>query len=228
MMNDEMNLIIFDIDGTLTQTNDVDSICFAKAIKDMLQINDLNTDWASYQYSTDSGLLNEIYTHFLQRLPSSEEIDLIKTRFVDYLKQAWQEDKACYAPVPGAISLFEQILALSHWHAALATGGWKESALFKLSSAEIPHQSLPKAYADDHVERTEIIKVAIKQARSLHQVEKYQRIIYVGDKAWDERAANLLQIEFIGVGQEFNQRKDAQQLFIETYEPSAPLLNFLQ
>lgn len=28
-----MKLLIFDIDGTLTQTNEVDSVCFAKTIK---------------------------------------------------------------------------------------------------------------------------------------------------------------------------------------------------
>lgn len=38
----EMNLIIFDIDGTLTQTNEVDSKCFARAIKDILQIKHIN------------------------------------------------------------------------------------------------------------------------------------------------------------------------------------------
>lgn len=72
-----MNLIVFDIDGTLTQTNNVDSLCFTKAIKDTLQITELNTDWASYQYSTDSGLLTEIYENFLQRPPSIEEINLM-------------------------------------------------------------------------------------------------------------------------------------------------------
>ena len=30
-----MNLIIFDIDGALTQTNEIDSTCFAQAIKDV-------------------------------------------------------------------------------------------------------------------------------------------------------------------------------------------------
>lgn len=222
-----MNLIIFDIDGTLTQTNDVDSRCFAKAIKDILQITELNTDWASYQYSTDSGLLNEICTAFFQRLPLDEEVGLIKTQFVHYLKQAWLEDKTLYSPVPGALTLFGQITNLSHWHVALATGGWKESALFKLASAEIPHYPLPKAYADDHIERTEIIKAAIKQAKMIYSISQYQRVIYVGDKAWDERAADLLQIEFIGVGQEFNDRQRTERLFIDTYEPNAPLLAYL-
>lgn len=222
-----MNLIIFDIDGTLTQTNEVDSSCFAQAIKDTLQIQALNTDWASYQYSTDSGLLNEIYTAALQRLPLETEIQQIKFRFLDYLNAAWLNDKTVYAPVDGAVTLFEQIAALSHWHIALATGGWEPSALFKLTAAGIPYETLSKAFAEDHIERTEIIKTAIKRAKALHTVDHYQRIIYVGDRAWDRRAAHALNIEFIGVGKEFVGESCSRGLFVQTYEPHVALLEYL-
>lgn len=224
-----MNLIIFDIDGTLTQTYTVDTKCFTQAVKDITHIDNLNTNWSSYQYSTDSGLLKEIYATHFQRAPSEDEVNKIRDRFVEYLKDEWLHDKLLYSPVPGAERVFQDIATLANWHIAIATGGWKKSALFKLESATIPHADLPKAFADDHFERTDIIKTAIKNSEFLHGINHYKHIIYVGDKSWDERAATALNLGFVGVGQEFQgSRPQPQRLFIQNYEILTPLLNFLE
>ncbi len=53
-------LIIFDIDGTLTNTNHVDSLFFEKAILDVLPITSIDTEWKNYKYSTDTGIVTEI------------------------------------------------------------------------------------------------------------------------------------------------------------------------
>lgn len=50
-----MKLVIFDIDGTLTQTNRVDSGCFVEVVKEVLGVEDFETDWSQYQYVTDRG-----------------------------------------------------------------------------------------------------------------------------------------------------------------------------
>ena len=98
-----MNLIVFDIDGTLTQTNEIDSRCFAQAIKDVLGISTLNTDWSSYRYSTDSGLMKEIYENLFQRKPQNNEIDEIRNCFLNYLKQEWQSNNSLISPIPGVL-----------------------------------------------------------------------------------------------------------------------------
>ena len=43
-------LIVFDIDGTLTNTNHVDSVFFEKAILDILPISSIDTEWHNYKY----------------------------------------------------------------------------------------------------------------------------------------------------------------------------------
>lgn len=50
-MNDK--LIIFDIDGTLTNTNESDALCFEMAIKDRLNLAFIDTNWHNYKYSTE-------------------------------------------------------------------------------------------------------------------------------------------------------------------------------
>lgn len=216
-----MNLIIFDIDGTLTHTNEIDSRCFVRAVKDILQIDHLNTVWSSYRYSTDSGLMKEIYETLFQREPNLHEITEIRDRFVNYLMHELQNDPSIISPILGAEKIFQKITALSRWHVGIATGGWKQSALFKLNSARIPHEALPKAYADDHIERAEIIKVVIKQSQLQHGVQQYERVIYVGDRPWDHQAAMHLNIEFIGIGDKFPDLLQSKHLFVDNYESDA-------
>lgn len=222
-----MNLIIFDIDGTLTQTTEVDANSFIKAVKTVLQIEEINSNWAEYQYSTDSGVLNEIYEFLFKRKPSEQEVQTIQNCFVEYLKQAWLQNHSFFAPIPGAQEIFAKINNLTHWRIGIATGTWKQSALFKLNSATIPHEQLSKSYADDHVERTEIIKKTVQQALVMHQVHQYERLIYVGDKDWDYRAAKALNMEFIGVGSAFINAPN-MDLRITDYQSDQDLLSYLR
>ena len=55
-----MNLALFDIDGTLTQTNEVDGRCFEQALADTFEITGINSDWASYSHTTDSAILADL------------------------------------------------------------------------------------------------------------------------------------------------------------------------
>jgi len=212
-----MNLIVFDIDGTLTHS-EMDTKCFAQAIEDVLQVNNLDTDWSSYRYSTESGILKEIYELLTDRIPTEQEITSIQKLFVTYLNNTLSENPSLIVPIPGANTIFQKIYKLSNWHIGIATGGWKISALFKLDSANIPHSTIPKAYSDDHIERAEIIKTAIRHAQSHNKITQYQKIFYVGDRPWDEHAAMQLGIDFIGVGDFIKQK--SQHFCVDNYNDS--------
>ncbi|KTD62162.1 HAD family hydrolase [Legionella spiritensis] len=202
-----MKLIIFDIDGTLTYTNEVDSVCFAQAISEHLGINNLNTNWHEYKYSTDSGILSEIYQKHINDAPSQSDITIIQNRFIYLLNNEFKKNHPC-SPIKGAKELIDIIRTEKSYALAIATGGWSVSAQLKLDSAKINHSNIPKSYSDKHFERTDIILHAIEQSKSKHQ-ENFSSITYVGDRQWDYIAAQQLGLNFIGVGKEFcNQRYD--------------------
>ena len=56
-----MKLAIFDIDGTLTRTNEVDEICFVQAFADAHAITGFDTNWDGYRHATDSGITIQIF-----------------------------------------------------------------------------------------------------------------------------------------------------------------------
>ncbi len=51
-----MHLLLLDIDGTLTDTNDVDTSCFVQALRDVFALSEISTDWSAYPDATDSAI----------------------------------------------------------------------------------------------------------------------------------------------------------------------------
>jgi hypothetical protein len=70
-----MNLAIFDIDGTLTDTNGVDDRCFIESLALALAITGIDTDWAGYPHTTDSGIMLRIFQERFGRGPVPDEIE---------------------------------------------------------------------------------------------------------------------------------------------------------
>lgn len=208
-------LIIFDIDGTLTKTNDIDSVLFEKAILDILPIHSLGTNWTNYKYSTDIGIITEIIESKFNRTPHTSEIEPIKNRFFSYLTSAFSNDHSHCLPINGAQGIFKKLSKLG-WDIAIATGGWETSALLKLRSANIPYQTTPIAHSDDHMERKNIISIAIERSQNYYK-KCYTNVIYVGDRLWDKRAAMDLGIGFIGVGNDLGELTDRDFFHVSDY-----------
>ena len=57
-----MHLVMFDIDGTLTETMKVDEECFVDSFKDVFGFADIDTDWLHYPRTTDSGIFHDVFT----------------------------------------------------------------------------------------------------------------------------------------------------------------------
>ena len=149
-----MNLLIFDVDGTLTATNEVDTRCFARAFLETFGIA-LNTSWHIYPHRTDSGIICHSFSQHFRRTPTAIELDLFRERFLILLEREWRTAPQDFAAIAGATRAFMRIAQQRDYALTLATGGWRASALFKLEKGGIPVLGLPAAFADDAAEREE-------------------------------------------------------------------------
>lgn len=195
-----MQLVIFDIDGTLTNTFKIDENCFVRAFALEFGIFGINTNWAEYAYTTDSGITQQIFQEKLERLPSNEELVRLKARFVSLLQEAFINNQDLFSEISGSANVLAKLQLESDWRIAIATGGWRESAKLKLQKANIQIEGIPLASANDALSREDIIKIAIIKAENAYQVEKFQKVVFVGDGVWDAKAAYKLNIAFIGIG----------------------------
>jgi len=191
-----MRLVIFDIDGTLTQTKKADEECFVRSLDAACGFSNVDTDWSRYKHATDSGIFREIYETRTGRLPSPSEASRFRQHFVDLLARVSSE--AAFAAVTGAPRLLSRIADSGEHRVALATGAWRDSARLKMASAGLCYDDYPAASSDDAFDRESIIRLSMQRAG-----ERYGSLgstVYVGDGVWDARACRSVGIPFIGIG----------------------------
>lgn len=195
-----MKLAIFDIDGTLTGTDDVDSQCFVKAFSDEFQIEEINTNWAEYGHTTDSGITLQIFQERLGRAPEASELFGLQRRFVDLLQEHFTATPALFTEIPGASLMLRRLAGAKDWAIAFATGGWRASACMKLQAAGLDIEGLPTAFADDSISREDIVKTAVSRAKAVYAQPDFEKIVCIGDGIWDVMTAAQLELPFVGVG----------------------------
>lgn len=190
-------LVMFDIDGTLTKTDGVDTACFVQAFEDVFGFTNLSTDWAGYPHCSDSGIMHEIFEQRCARVPSPEETAALQARFMTLLTA--ESAAQPFQAIPGAGAMLGQLDRSAGCAISLASGAWECSARLKLASAGLHFPHLPAAFSDDAHAREEIMQASLTRATQAHRYEAFDAVVYVGDGVWDARAAANLGYPFIGI-----------------------------
>ena len=81
-------LAIFDIDGTLTDTNGVDDDCYRTTIAEALGVTADAVDWSGAAHVTDSEIFRWLCDAHRRREPSADEMARARSQFVERLTQA--------------------------------------------------------------------------------------------------------------------------------------------
>jgi beta-phosphoglucomutase-like phosphatase (HAD superfamily) len=102
-----MHLVMFDIDGTLTETMKVDEECFARSFNDVFGFTDIDTDWSRYPRTTDSGIFHDVFTSRIGESPTAQEVSRFRQHFVQLLAAA--SSQSPFAPVAGADRLLSRL-----------------------------------------------------------------------------------------------------------------------
>lgn len=194
-----MQLAIFDIDGTLANTNPVDARCYVRAVKDELDVDLRNAKWSDFTFVTDSGISVQIFERYLGRAPAAAELLRLQLRFRDLLAQAAREHPGSFSEVPGAAQALHRLRRDPDWAVAIATGSWRACALVKLQAAGLNIDSIPAAFADDGLAREDILTAAQARAQAAHGQARFSRVVSIGDAPWDVQTARRLGLPFIGV-----------------------------
>lgn len=194
-----MKLVIFDIDGTLTQTSRVDGICFTRAFADTHGVEVISDHWIDCPHVSDSGVTQHLFQHYFGRDPRDHESSAIKQRLVDLLEAHHRIDQSYFVEIPRAAETFNQLVEGRGWAKAIATGCWQPSAEMKLRVANINYQGIPGGFAEDGVARESIVGAAISRSRVSYQCDNFDRMVSVGDGVWDVRTAARLGLAFVGV-----------------------------
>ena len=196
--NGMKRVAVFDIDGTLTDTNAVDDECFVSAAAQVFGFDAQPIDWSLAPHVTDAALLRWVCEQQCGRPARDAEVENCRRLFYGLLAEQLSASPHRFRPIPGAGDVFERVRSAG-WGVAVATGGWETSARMKLRAIGIGHEGLALASSSDASTRTEIITVAIERLTGAGR-GALERVVSLGDGVWDVRAAAELGVPFIGIG----------------------------
>ena len=188
-----MKAIIFDIDGTLIESMAVDTELYFVAVREVLGPVKVRRDLRDYAHVTDSGILAQLLEENGFDYDSNV-VAQIQAIFVDGI----QQHIAASGPFPaidGALQFFDRSLEANDTGVAIATGGWRRSAVLKLASAGFRIDGIPLVTADDSPSRVDIMRTALAGIG-----EHFESVTYFGDAEWDRRACDALGWNFVAVG----------------------------
>jgi HAD superfamily hydrolase (TIGR01549 family) len=197
-----MKLIIFDVDGTLCHSK-IDNKSFIEAFKKALNIEIENKDWDSYPDVTDSAITEKVIFESLRYKPSEVHINKIIDTYVDELTGHFAYDDSCFTIIPGAKEFLKALNDNSEYKVAIASGGFSKAVNYKLKKLGFDTADMSVIGSDSYKSKSEIISALIKTEENGTPFEK---IIYIGDREYDYDSANTLDIDFIGVDYEKNNK----------------------
>ena len=186
-------LLIFDIDDTLTKTAAIHIECFIESLNE-LGVAKMDTNFGGYLHHTDSFIAKTIYEKELWQAFTEP----IKVQFEKLLSNKMAEKEV--SEVAGASQFIREAQNNSSVAICFATGSLRRPAIQKLKAigVDFNHQLL---VASDRLEKREsIVKGAIEVAKKVYQAKNFERIISIGDGLWDLKAANNLNLDFVGIG----------------------------
>ncbi|MEO0337755.1 MAG: HAD family hydrolase [Bacteroidota bacterium] len=192
-----MNLVIFDVDGTLVHSEKKDSQTFADTYEAIYDRPFPTINWHTYPHVTDYVILNTVVERHFQRSITTTEKEKFEAKYLQLLAERRKQNPQDYFSIAGAPDLIQHLEQSSKHQVAIATGGWKLTALLKLEHVGISAQDKPISGGDAKPNRELILNEALDLAK--HQYGAFERVVYVGDATWDVRTTRNLRMNFIGI-----------------------------
>ena len=185
-----MQLVLFDIDGTLVSTDRAGADAMTKAFAEMYRIPD---GFAGIRMSgkTDPMILQEALDN--HRLPLAEgAFEAFHERYILHLRHTLQEPARRRRLMPGLPHLLEALATQQEVLLGLLTGNGIMGAQLKLEAFDIWRYFRLGAYGSDASDRNALVPIA--QARA-HQLLGYAiapgQIVVIGDTPRDIRCAQV-------------------------------------
>jgi phosphoglycolate phosphatase-like HAD superfamily hydrolase len=193
-------LAIFDIDGAICDTQEVEGACYARAIERVTGRSLSTLDWTAYDEPTSSAIVRDLLVGDSAAERKEEEI---KTEFVRLMEEERPNFPADFSPILGAVEFIERLKKEDICSVAIATGCFDASARFKLWCCGIELEAFPFATSSDTPRRRDIIPLAASRAGF-----DLASVVYLGDAPWDARVSAILSVPMIGIGRRYEQLRE--------------------
>lgn len=186
-------LVVFDIDGTLTDSLPIYHLAVIKSLK-MMGIEEVDIDFFNYKYHTDSYTVKFNYEKYFKKKYSSVLLDQFEDIIMEVLK-----NHPAVAEINGAKKCVDDLLK-SGFSITFATGSLPKPAILKLQQCNIWYDENLIATSKISFAREPFVIQSIEMAKQYFNINSYDKIYSIGDGIWDLQTAQRLNLDFIGIG----------------------------
>jgi phosphoglycolate phosphatase len=222
-----VNVLLFDIDGTLVNTGGAGG----QALKDALASEFGITEPASVPFSgrTDRGIARAFF--------QAHGIEDVEDSWHRY-RQAYLRHLATHLPLrqgtvlPGILELLEAAAAREDAALGLLTGNVREGARMKLEHYRLHHHFRFGGYGDLHPLRDDVAREALADAlRSLGKDTRLRRVVVIGDTPFDIRCGRTIGAVPVAVATGVVSREElaaeSPDILLDDFSDPSPLLRLL-
>lgn len=182
-------LLLFDIDGTLLDSNGAGGEAILDAAEEHFGIQRAQLPPLQLAGSTDPAIAMDVFT-LLDRSHTPEEITAFLDRYLSHLQRRLQDSSFSGFILPGVEALLAALLGEKEAHIGLLTGNVRRGATIKLSRHGIFDHFRDGAFGCDHHDRNQLGPVALKRMQDATGTQfDIADVIVIGDTPKDIRCA---------------------------------------
>jgi phosphoglycolate phosphatase len=216
-----IQLVLFDIDGTLIQTGGAGERAFGKVCETEFQAPN-GTAQVRFAGRTDTAIVLELFrNHRIE--PSPENVRRFFESYVFWLDHMLDQTEG--RVLPGIARWMEDLAGLPRPPAiGLLTGNIRLGAQIKLSHYRLWNHFATGAFGDDHEDRNQVAQVARRRgSRHLGRELRGEEILVVGDTPMDIACARAIGARVLAVATGSYALKE-----LETHRPDWTVNNLEQ
>jgi phosphoglycolate phosphatase len=182
-------LLLFDIDGTLIDSNGAGGEAILDAAEEHFGIQRDQLPTLQLAGSTDPAIAMDVFSH-MNRVHTPEEITAFLDRYLSHLQRRLQAPDFSGFTLPGVSQLLQSLHCESEAHIGLLTGNVRRGAVIKLSRHGIYDHFVEGSFGSDHHDRNELGPVALKRMQeATGTTYDITDVIVIGDTPKDIRCA---------------------------------------
>ena len=190
-----VNLLLFDIDGTLILDSHAGQTAYIRAFQTRYGVAFGMEELPPTSGKTDLMIVREMLDLSGLAEHPVDDPDFVRI-YIRHLKESVQSDPGRLAP--GARDLLETLAKRNDMYLALETGNIESGAKTKLAYHDIAHFFATGGFGSDGTTRQEIIASGIDKSQRLFGTT-FDRIVVIGDTPYDIACAHANKVHCIAV-----------------------------
>lgn len=189
-------LILFDVDKTLVDSSSLkDQKVFPEALRNVYGV-EVSLDMISTHGMTDQQIILELAVAAgISEEDAENKLEQCMGRMEQLYEENYEmEDVELLEGVKEALNL----LSKSDIKMGLVTGNLESIARGKLADAGINDFFTVGGFGDESSKRSELVEIAVDEAREYFNIEAFDQVFLVGDSPKDIRAGNRVGVKTVG------------------------------